>query len=115
MWLGVKGRGSSSILVSEGPCGSPADLVGVSLSDELGALGRVEVRHLAAPRAAWGASSSKVEGPVLCALAGSPAQPQHPRTTRQREGVRVGGRVAQSPQLGQKGHYHCAFPWLLPL
>ena len=107
MWLGVKGRGNSSILVSEGPCGFPAD--------ELGALGRVEVRHLAAPRAAWGASSSKVEGPVLCALAGSPVQPQHPRTTRQREGVRVGGGVAQSPQLGQTGHYRSAFPWLLPL
>ena len=45
VWLGVKSRESSSIVVSEGP--SPDDLVGVSLSDELGALGRVEVK---APR-----------------------------------------------------------------
>ena len=41
--LGLKSRGNSSILVSEEPCGSPDDLVGGSLSDELGALGRVEV------------------------------------------------------------------------
>ena len=70
VWLGVKSRGSSSIVVSEGP--SPDDLVGVSLSDELGALGRVEVKAPRCPESSLGSLFLQSGRPsALCSGQGS--------------------------------------------
>lgn len=72
VWLGLKSRGSSSILVSEEPCGSPDDLVGGSLSDELGALGRVEVKAPHCPENSLGSLFLQTGRPsALCSGQGS--------------------------------------------
>lgn len=70
--LGLKSRGNSSILVSEEPCGSPDDLVGGSLSDELGALGRVEVKAPRCPENSLGSLFLQSGRPsALCSGQGS--------------------------------------------
>lgn len=95
VWLGVKSGGSSSILVSEGPCGSPDDLVGVSLSDELGALGRVEVKAPRCPESSLGSFFLHSGRPsALCSGQGS--SPAAASQDHQTEGGSMRGRQSGS-------------------